>query len=60
MTNVHIRPGSSANDWKVLVKPFGPHHRARRASSANAAKMLDGDAAISRDACNLMAGTVLP
>src|SRR6185436_7260810 len=41
-------PGRRSNSWKVLVKPAGPHHRARRSGSLNASNTRSRGASMTR------------
>src|SRR4051794_17763943 len=48
MAKTHRPPGRNSKISKVLVKPSGPHHVARRSGSSIAAKTADGLAGIVR------------
>jgi hypothetical protein len=49
MTNDHFPPFLNSQTLKVLVKPAGPHHRAKRFGLLTAAKTCSGVAGISRE-----------
>jgi len=49
-------PFLNSQTLKVLVKPFGPHHRDKRSGSLIAAKTCSTVAGISRDVLNVVIG----
>src|SRR5690348_12393244 len=50
MVKTQRPPGLNSQSENRLVNPSGPHHRARRSGSRNAAKISSAVAGISRDA----------